>query len=98
MVEDYHVFVHLAGEGSQPIAQGDKAPLDGDWPTWAWEPGEVFSDTYTVALPAEALPGTYELLVGLYRPPDGPRLLPDGPAERLRGDAVWVDHVSVRGE
>ena len=42
-------------DNGKPLAQGDKTPLDGHWPTSAWEPGYIVKDAYPVSLPA-ALP------------------------------------------
>ena len=67
MPEDYQVFVHLMGPDGRPVAQGDKSPLDGDWPTSAWEPGQTFRDDYQIEIPVDLAPGAYELRVGLYR-------------------------------
>lgn len=67
MTEDYHVFVHLTNQESPPVAQGDKAPADGDWPTWAWEPAYPIADSYSVLVPPSTPPGIYEVRVGLYR-------------------------------
>jgi hypothetical protein len=62
---DYTVFVHvLAGE--EKVAQQDTRPCDGECPTSAWQPGQIISDRYQLALPREAPPGPYRLAVGLY--------------------------------
>jgi hypothetical protein len=73
----YTVFVHLVGpdgEG-QALAQGDAAPMGGRWPTSLWLPGVPLDDVHAVQLPSDLLPGTYGLLVGLYDPTTGDRLL-----------------------
>jgi len=63
---DYQIFVHLVGDGPEPVAQGDGPPLMGDYPTTMWAPGEVVADPHPVALPADLPPGQYRLLVGMY--------------------------------
>jgi len=63
---DYQVFVHLLGDGPEPLAQGDGPPLLGDYPTTMWAPGEVVADSHPVTLPADLPPGRYRLLVGMY--------------------------------
>ena len=97
MSESYHVFVHLdsAGTGGQTVAQGDKAPLDGDWPTWAWEPAQPFADHYTVRVPPGVAPGRYSVWVGMYRPTDGARLDVFGLADRIRDRAIWLADVEI---
>jgi hypothetical protein len=93
---DYTVFVHLVdpADGDRLIAQGDGPPLGGRWPTSLWWPGVVLDDLHTISLPADLtapsppeLAETYDLLVGLYDPVTGDRLLlPDGSdAVRLTG-------------
>jgi 4-amino-4-deoxy-L-arabinose transferase-like glycosyltransferase len=106
MADDYKVFVHLVGpEPEQTIAaQSDKMPLDGLWPTWAWEPGYPVRDEYRLELPAGLPPGKYELRAGLYRPGDGQRVSVQGPAEiakdsvppTTRESAAVLGQVEVR--
>jgi hypothetical protein len=60
------VFVHLVDSEGNIIAQQDRLPLDGRWPTPAWRPDEVYHDTYEIVLP-ESLPvGAYGLRIGFY--------------------------------
>ncbi len=65
---DYKLFVHLSPlDAAEPVAQADRHPLDGRYPTGMWLPGEVVSDTVTLDLRAVA-PGRYRLAVGWYDP------------------------------
>ena len=73
--QNYTIFVHLVGADGKPIAQSDRAPEGGFYPTSAWQVGEWVQDHYTLVVPETALPGQYQLLVGLYRPDTGERLL-----------------------
>jgi hypothetical protein len=72
---DYQVFVHLLGQGPEPVAQGDGPPLSGDYPTSLWAAGETISDPHPISLPPDlleqggedsGLSGHYRLLVGMY--------------------------------
>lgn len=72
------VFVHLLGENGLPIAQWDGWPVATD----GLESGDVVVLSHPLQVPAETMPGQYVLQVGLYRPPDGPRLSVAG-ADRL---------------
>ncbi len=64
----YTMFVHFIREGDpHPLAQHDKLPLDGDYPTLAWAPGETVVDTYTIKVPSNVRPGTYNLVTGIYQ-------------------------------
>jgi hypothetical protein len=94
--EDYQVFVHLMGTEGRPVAQGDKSPLDGDWPTSAWEPGQTFRDDYQIEIPADLSPGAYELRVGLYRLADFTRLPVQGPEGRVTDSAIILGQARVQ--
>jgi 4-amino-4-deoxy-L-arabinose transferase-like glycosyltransferase len=96
--EDYHVFVHLVGPKPEEstATQGDKVPLDGDWPTWAWEPGYPVRDDYPLQLPADLPRGTYEVRAGLYRLSDGQRLPIQGPEGRVKDSAMILAEVDVQ--
>lgn len=72
----YTVFVQLIHEG-RVLAQRDQLPLAGSRPTTGWLPGEYLADSYTLTVPADAPPGTYELIVGLYVAETGERLRDD---------------------
>ncbi len=71
---DYTVFAHLVGDDPRPVAQSDGPPAGGMLGTSAWRPGELVRDRRALALPAGA--GSYQLLIGLYRPETGERLAP----------------------
>lgn len=61
------VFVHLAGAQGL-AAQADQEPLGGFYPTDAWLPLTPVTHRQHMALPPDAPPGDYQLLVGLYDP------------------------------
>jgi hypothetical protein len=65
---DLTVFVHLVDEVGTVVAQADAPPLDGDYPTTAWQPNVDVIDTHTLNLPDNLPPGAYRLLVGFYDP------------------------------
>jgi hypothetical protein len=88
MSEEYTLFVHLVDGEGQLVAQADGPPLQGNYPTSWWSPGEVIVDPRVI--PGVA-PGTYHLLVGWYRLVDGSRLpLADG-----SGDSVTLGPFNV---
>ncbi len=93
----YTVFTHLIREGDpRPVAQHDKIPLDGDYPTLAWAPDEVVVDTYRIAVPTDAAPGTYYLIAGLYHLATLQRLpLAEGPRTPWVTDAAAVWQLAV---
>lgn len=93
---DYHVFVHLQGEGDTLVAQHDSAPLDGERPTWGWQEAEVLRDEHRLPTDDSLPDGEYVLSVGMYDYPSGVRLPvvnPDG--ERLPNDRIVLQEVEI---
>ncbi|MCK6626701.1 MAG: glycosyltransferase family 39 protein [Anaerolineae bacterium] len=88
---DYTVFLQLwraapqansAGTGAEAeyVTGFDGPPVQGDYPTSLWSPGDIIVDTHPLDL--TTLPaGDYYLLAGLYNPTTGERL----PAATLTG-------------
>lgn len=64
--EDLTFFVHLIDAGGHIVAQQDRRPFDGSFPTPVWQPGERFHDEFIITLPAELAGGPYRLRVGFY--------------------------------
>jgi hypothetical protein len=78
---DYTTFVHVrdstgqaTGQPGTIVAQMDRPPLDGTYPTSLWEPDEVIRDFVQIPVPTEVPPGQYEIVVGLYDFETGRRL------------------------
>ena len=96
MRESYTVFVHLVGPDGAIYGQWDKEPGErSKQPTTGWVEREVVEDPVLVPLSADAPPGTYQVLVGLYLAPDGPRLpLRDG-SGNIIGDALELTRLNV---
>ena len=93
LMTDYTLFVHLRPSGeAAPLVQADGQPLGGTYPTSLWNAGEVIPDTITLdGLPEEA--GTYEVVIGWYTAPDGPRLTLDS-----GGDSLLLARVIVAAD
>lgn len=87
------VFVHLIDAREEIVAQKDRPPFDGRWPTPVWQPGEVLRDTYELALPDALAADDYGLRFGFYDQA-GRLTLADGTAD------YWVvpDAVEVVGQ
>lgn len=66
--------VQLLGPDGAVIAQSDREPEGGFYPTDAWNAGEPVADTYRLELPSELPSGAYRLLVGWYDPVSGARI------------------------
>jgi hypothetical protein len=76
-----HVFVHLLGADGAIAGQSVGPPGDGKAPTDGWAVGDRVDDTHRFSVPA----GEYRVIVGLYEPGTGSRL--------LAGDGT--DHVDL---
>lgn len=95
---DYHVFVHLIDSGGRVRAQRDGPPLDGNYPTSIWDPGEIVVDMVTISVPPDLPPGSYRLEVGMYGWPDLVRLpVTDERGASLGDRFILPANVSVTG-
>lgn len=72
--DDYVMFVHLADEKGQVLAQQDRQPLGGYLPTSQWQAGEQVTDRLAFDLPEGIGPGEVTLRIGWYSWPDLVRL------------------------
>ncbi len=89
---DYTVFVHLLDDAGKIVAQADGVPVDGRYPTSAWELGESIIDSRQLTLPAGVAGGAYRLIVGLYNPVDGNRL----PLADSETDFALLEQLTIR--
>ncbi len=62
---DYNLFIHITDDTDAAVAQFDGQPQGGDRPMTTWTPGEIITDSYTIAIPADA-PAPLHLRLGLY--------------------------------
>ena len=88
---NYTVFIQLLDAGGQVVAQRDRWPGDGFFPTAPLQPSETITDNLALPLPLDLPPGDYRLIGGLYRGDvEGyPRLTgPDGDFVLLAGIVV----------
>jgi hypothetical protein len=92
---DYSVFLHLQDDQGVVRGYGDGAPRGGNYATFWWEADEVIVDERTLVIDADAPPGQYTVVAGLYGA-DGrvPAHGPDG--VRFLHDAVVLDRVEVQ--
>jgi hypothetical protein len=74
MEENYTVFAHVLGQGTEVWAIGDGVPAKGLAPTFTWQPGQVVEDPHDLTIGETAPPGVYDIEVGLYLPESGQRL------------------------
>jgi hypothetical protein len=91
---DYTVFIQAWQDGQQ-VAGFDGPPVQNNYPTSLWSPGEVVVDTHPLDL-SSLTPGQYDLLVGLYNSATGQRLPAFGPDGPLPDYAVNAGSLEVR--
>jgi hypothetical protein len=85
---DYQVFAHLVDPEGTILAQVDRPPQEGNYPTSIWEPGEQIRDVYTLAAPSSASRGALRVKLGLYRTDTMERL-------PVHLDGRGSDHVEI---
>jgi hypothetical protein len=88
---DSVVFVHLLDAADRIVAQGDGVPVNGRYPTSAWDVGKRILDTHALALPSDLPEGEYRLIAGLYNPVDGSRV----PLAQPERDFVLLDKLTI---
>jgi hypothetical protein len=66
MDASYTVFVHLINEGEAKAGQMDRLPCDGGCPTPTWRPGDLVGERTDLRIRADAPPGRYRLITGMY--------------------------------
>ena len=85
----YKIFTHIAPtlDDQSRIVNTDGKPLDWSLPTTCWRPGIVLRDNHPFTVAADAAPGEYLVLVGLYNTFTGERAFVNT-AERAMNSAV----------
>ncbi len=73
--KDYKVFVHVLDQAGQIKFQKDKLAIDDLRPMSRWKVGEALRDPYAIVIPADLPVGEYRVVVGVYDPDTGQRLL-----------------------
>jgi hypothetical protein len=95
MQEIYQVFLHVVDAEGQIVAQQDWIPGRGKQPTTGWLPNEVIFDPLQLTLPDNISPGQYKLFLGMYLPPDGPRLLILDDMDQPVSDSIEVGSIEI---
>ena len=85
----------MAEAGQPPLAQGDRPPLNGHYPTTVWESGEVIDDQYELLLPHDLPPGRYPLWLGMYDSQTITRLPLTVEGERQPHEQFLIGHLEV---
>lgn len=87
---DYTVSVQVLDEAGKLVAQHDSPPVGGNYPTSYWEAGETVLDRHAVAVPKDAKPGGYRVLVVVYSQQTQQRLRVNG------ADAATLARLQVK--
>jgi 4-amino-4-deoxy-L-arabinose transferase-like glycosyltransferase len=95
IAEDFSIFVHLLDGDGLLMAQSDSPPVGGSRPTSGWGVGGAIVDRHGLLLPSSLPPGDYELLVGMYSPQTGERLLTGTGDGQSRSDNISLGWISV---
>lgn len=66
MQVDYRVFMHVTSTGGDIVAMNDGLPYTSPKRTRFWSPGQVFQEVRLLTVAADALPGLYDLDMGVY--------------------------------
>ncbi|UCG25273.1 MAG: phospholipid carrier-dependent glycosyltransferase [Chloroflexota bacterium] len=83
---DVVLFTHLLDPAGGIVAQRDSLEA----PSWDWQAGDIFIQIHPLVIPADAAPGSYTAVVGVYDRASGARL------PVIDGDGHFVDnHASV---
>ncbi|MBN2003433.1 MAG: glycosyltransferase family 39 protein [Anaerolineae bacterium] len=64
---DYTISVQLIDDQWRKAAQSDAWPLDGAAPTSSWQRGQTLTETRTLTIAADVVPGVYDLRLAVYR-------------------------------
>jgi 4-amino-4-deoxy-L-arabinose transferase-like glycosyltransferase len=95
VADDYTVFVHLLSGDGQIAAQSDSVPAGATRLTSSWPDGELVVDHHGLLLPDDLPAGEYQLIVGMYLPATGDRLVVVGEISGVPADGIPLDGVKV---
>jgi len=93
---DYSVFNQIVDrETNRMQGQRDGQPGCDGQPTSGWQPGELIVDAYSIPVFADATPGEYPLLVGMYERDSGDRLPIVNENDEFVGDALPLTQITI---
>jgi hypothetical protein len=92
----YSVFTQIIDPSdAYKAGQRDGEPGCNLFPTDSWQPGDIIADRYYLPLAADARPGVYTLLIGMYDRESGERLDIFTASGDPVGDALGIDEVRI---
>lgn len=87
----YTVFAHIIDAEGNLVSQQDNWPVEGQWPSTCWQPGQQVVDPRDLHLPLLMTPGAYQLVIGLYDANDGRRLQTESGSEAIDLTTIHID-------
>lgn len=94
--KDYTAFIHVIGPDGRIWAQHDVLLQNGDRPTSAWEPREIVRQDHVLRIAADAPPGEYVVVGGVYYWETQQRLpVWDEEWQRVPDDMITVGSITV---
>lgn len=91
----YKIFAQLLDAQGRLVSQRDTEPQDGFMPTHQWTRDETIVDKLAIPIPPGIAPGTYQVIVGLYRGDTGERLPVQSSVTGTKGDFVSLGEVEL---
>jgi 4-amino-4-deoxy-L-arabinose transferase-like glycosyltransferase len=92
----YSVFTQVIDQSNgTKIGQRDGEPVCNMLPTDRWQPGDIIADRYYIPLAADARPGSYTMLIGMYDREGDKRVEIFTPDGALVGDGLGIDEVRI---
>ena len=94
IVENDQVFVALVDADGRSWSQIDRQPGFNFTPTSRWQPGEIMTDTYPLALPDDLPPGVYQLRMGMHDAATGQRRMVHD-RQGNTADQIWLGDITI---
>jgi hypothetical protein len=92
---DYTAFVQVRRD-AHVLAGADAPPRAGTYPTSVWSADEIIPDPHQLEVSASVPPGDYDLVVGLYHPPDNTRWPVDDSLYRTSDGGVRIGQITLK--
>jgi hypothetical protein len=92
---DYTVFVQVIDKVGSKAGQLDRPPCNGGCPTTSWRPGDLIGEWFEIPIQADAPPGRYQVIVGMYDLATGERLPWFDAGGAPLGDSLVLEPVQV---
>lgn len=92
---DYTVFIHVVAADGRIATQRDSQAGGGFRPTSSWVVGKVVTDNHALYLGPDAPPGEYRVVLGLYDPKTGQRVMLLDEDDQVQGDSLLLQTISV---